>query len=110
MSVMYFPTPLMDGDEEEKCEGESVEINAEFCCCCSVTKSCLLLCNPMHFCIPGFVSQRVSDPAKARPGENPVVGKGQPGRGRWAAGLDSPPPGTGENHFSILNSYSFFSF
>ena len=48
--------------------------------------------------------------AKARPGENPVVGKGQPGRGRWAAGLDSPPPGTGENHFSILNSYSFFSF
>ena len=27
-----------------------------------------------------------------------------------AAGLDLPPPGTGENHFSILNSYGFFSF
>ena len=25
-----------------------------FCCCCSVTKSCLILCNPMDCSMPGF--------------------------------------------------------
>ena len=25
----------------------------EFCCCCSVTKSCLTLCDPMDYSIPG---------------------------------------------------------
>ena len=24
------------------------------CCCCSVTKSCLILCDPMDFCMSGF--------------------------------------------------------
>ena len=30
------------------------------CCCCSVTKTCLTLCNPMDYSMPGFLSFTIS--------------------------------------------------
>ena len=35
-------------------KGDAVYIYNGYCCCCSVAKSCLFLCNPMDYSTPGF--------------------------------------------------------
>ena len=52
-----FP-PLQWPDASVGCHQEgalTLEEMPLFCCCCSVTKSCLTLCNPMDCGTPGFL-------------------------------------------------------
>ena len=39
---------------EIKCCLRYNKLSCDLCCCCSVPKSCLTLCNPMDFSTPGF--------------------------------------------------------
>ena len=36
------------------CPCKSLQALSNYCCCCSVTKSCQTLCNPMNCSMPGF--------------------------------------------------------
>ena len=42
-------------------EGQRLmDLGEEVCCCCSVTQSCLTLCDPMNCSMPGFLSFTIS--------------------------------------------------